>query len=108
MLVDPMVFNEVEEPMNVEWQSDEDRDLEELMTAGFAEHIYGPEEQRAASSLSKDQHPSRCQGDEFVCRGCFLVKHSHQLTDRVGQLCCDCVNDGVLAGGDAMGRQVTV
>jgi len=31
------------------------------------------------------------QADEFVCRSCFLVKHSSQLADKRKRLCRDCV-----------------
>lgn len=31
------------------------------------------------------------QPDEFVCRSCFLVKHSSQLADKKRGLCRDCV-----------------
>lgn len=33
-----------------------------------------------------------CSPDEFVCRGCFLVRHRAQLTDAVGGLCRDCAS----------------
>ncbi len=31
-----------------------------------------------------------CRPDEFVCRGCFLVRHRTQLADTAAWLCRDC------------------
>jgi hypothetical protein len=37
-----------------------------------------------------EELPAGCGRDEFVCRGCFLVRHRAQLADPAGMRCHDC------------------
>jgi len=38
-----------------------------------------------------EEIPAPCRLDEFVCRGCFLVRKTVQLADPLSTLCRDCV-----------------
>ncbi len=42
------------------------------------------------SHVSLDVEVRPQQDDEFVCMGCFLVRHRAQLGDAEGGLCLDC------------------
>jgi hypothetical protein len=37
-----------------------------------------------------EEIPAPCRPDEFVCRGCFLVRKTVQLADPLSMLCRDC------------------
>lgn len=43
------------------------------------------------SHVSLDVEVRPQQADEFVCMGCFLVRHRAQLGDAGATLCIDCV-----------------
>lgn len=64
----------LKERLVVEEEEDEDEEVPE------------PEDR---SEISERVLPK--QADEFVCRSCFLVKHSSQLADPQKGLCRDCV-----------------
>lgn len=39
-----------------------------------------------------EEIPGPCRPDEFVCRGCFLVRSTVQLADPLSRLCRDCAS----------------
>ncbi|HXW32305.1 MAG TPA: DUF4193 family protein, partial [Acidimicrobiales bacterium] len=50
------------------------------------------QEQRPGAEAGALSAPSPCGPDEFVCRGCFLVRLRSQVADERRMLCLDCTS----------------
>lgn len=79
-----------EEPEDEDVEASLDEILKERMVVieeePEEEDIVDLEDRADAAERVKPKQP-----DEFVCRSCFLVKHSSQLANKSKRLCRDCV-----------------
>jgi hypothetical protein len=75
----------------------DDEDVEASLDVILKERLVvedEPEDDELADVEDRSEMSERVlpkQPDEFVCRSCFLVKHSSQLADKKKVLCRDCV-----------------
>jgi hypothetical protein len=86
-----------EEAEEEEDEEPDDEDVEASLDVILKERLVvedEPEDDELADVEDRSEVSERVlpkQADEFVCRSCFLVKHSSQLADKKKMLCRDCV-----------------
>ena len=89
-----VVTEEAEEEEEEVEDEDVEASLDEILKERLVVEEEEDEEAEAAEPEDRSELSERVlpkQADEFVCRSCFLVKHSSQLADPVRGLCRDCV-----------------
>jgi Domain of unknown function (DUF4193) len=76
----------------------DDEDVEASLDQILKERLVVEEEEEEDEEIPEPEDRSEGservlpkQPDEFVCKSCFLVKHSNQLADPEKELCRDCV-----------------
>jgi len=86
-----------EETDEDEDEEEEDEDVEASLDVILKERLVvedEPEDDEAVDTEDRSEGVDQVlpkQPGEFVCRSCFLVKHSSQLADKKRFLCRDCV-----------------
>jgi hypothetical protein len=105
--VAPEQFEEAEDEEDEEDEEDDFEEGEEALDELEAEELDMLTDDEAAEALPVDEveelrklrreaielelEADAVGEDEFVCRGCFLVKRTTQLADKRRKLCRDCV-----------------
>lgn len=66
--------------------------LDEILRERFESSLEAVEKKEAEEAEEEVEEglPLDVQGDEFVCRRCFLIKKRAQLADPVTHTCSDC------------------